>query len=85
MSATTDGLRATNAGESHINIKCASLIGHSIECFDFHIYATATVLVLPRPLDDRVGRVPFLASRTEADELLDICLAVHSLLEPPDR
>jgi MFS family permease len=41
-------LRAASAGERHINIKCASLIGHSIECFDFYIYATAAVLVFPR-------------------------------------
>jgi metabolite-proton symporter len=48
VSATTDGLTAASAGERHINVKCASLIGHSIECFDFYIYATAAVLVFPR-------------------------------------
>jgi len=32
---------------SHVNIKCASLVGHTIECFDFYSYATAAVLVFP--------------------------------------
>jgi MFS family permease len=39
----------------HGAIKLASLIGHSIECFDFYIYATAAVLVFPQlffPADD---------------------------------
>src|ERR1700733_7143720 len=49
MSGSPNTCMATSdVAASHFNVKCASLIGHSIECFDFYIYATAAVLVFPR-------------------------------------
>ena len=35
-------------GGRHATVTWAALVGHTIECFDFYIYATTAVLVLPR-------------------------------------
>ena len=44
MTSATTGLRINSPGQ----VLFASLIGTSIEFFDFYIYATAAVLVFPR-------------------------------------
>jgi hypothetical protein len=35
-------------GRRAADVRWASLVGHSIECFDFYIYATSAVLVFPQ-------------------------------------
>jgi metabolite-proton symporter len=37
-----------HGGRRAADVRWASLVGHSIECFDFYIYATSAVLVFPQ-------------------------------------
>ena len=46
--AVKSSMATSDAAARHFRVKCASLMGHSIECFDFYIYATAAVLVFPK-------------------------------------
>ncbi len=58
MSSSTTTVTPEVASNSKTRVLFASLVGTTIEFFDFYIYATAAVLIFPHLFFQKVVMVP---------------------------